>query len=180
MKKLFLSTSIPSENSPFNQDFDIVAYRDSIIKLTEYCVKNDIHIVTCIHGEPIDLITQTLKKLEVNIKDYLTVVHSSFFTKEKSNDYLKVIETSADNVTKALAELRKTVFMENDFDYALFVGGMQGVIDEFEYLIDTNIKLVRISNVGGGAAKLPKNHNIIDEDLIDNFKFANVFGNVLK
>lgn len=180
MKKLFLSTSIPSLNSSFNENFDSIAYRDSIINLAEYCVENGIHIVTCIHGVPIDLITHTLKKLKVNIKDYLTVVHSSFFTKETSNDYLKVIQTSADNIPKALAELRKTVFMENDFDYALFIGGMQGVIDEYEYLKDTNIKLVPIGTVGAAAAQICKNYNITDKDLISNFKFASVFRNVLK
>jgi hypothetical protein len=61
--------------------------------------------------------------------------------------------------------MRQTMFREHEFDAAVFIGGMNGILDEYAlfHALQPTAKVLPVFSTGGAAATLPRVADIEDE-----------------
>lgn len=161
-KNIFLSASIPlPERDPkFINSADISAIRDSVNALTKYVVPKA-HLIWGGHPSITPLIKYTLDQLEYDVKNYVTLYQSRLFEKyfPKDNESfanIKLINSVDDDREKSLCAMRKAMLQDKKFIAGIFIGGMEGVIDEMKlfqkYHPDTPI--FPIATTGAAALEI--------------------------
>ncbi|OYQ79401.1 hypothetical protein B9T19_06410 [Ignatzschineria sp. F8392] len=187
-KNIFLSASIPlPERDPkFINSADISAIRDSINALTKYVVPKA-HLVWGGHPSITPLIKYTLDQLEYDVKNHVTLYQSRLFEKHfpKDNDSfanIKLINSVGDDRGKSLFVMRKAMLQNKKFIAGIFIGGMEGVIEEMklfqEYHPDTPI--FPIATTGAAALEIynmsPTVYpEVYKNELIHNYAYLSLF-----
>lgn len=171
LKNIFLSASIPlpDRDPVYIETADIIAIRDAVIALTTVVLPHH-RIVWGGHPSITPLIYFVMNKLNLKVQGHVTLYQSEFF-KDKfppdNNKFENVILTeNLGDVPKSVQRMRERIFSENKFDAAVFIGGMNGVIDEFNMFREYNKKALLLPIASTGAAS-----KIVYETLLpDEFK----------
>lgn len=136
LNKIFLSASIPSpdRHKKFYDTADIVAIRDSVRALATVVIPQA-HLIWGGHPSITPLIRYVLDRLKVNLKDHVTLYQSLFFEDKFPDDNFAfeniVLTAKANTLSQSLSIMRETIMEENHFQAAIFIGGMDGIDDEF-------------------------------------------------
>ena len=169
-KIIFLSAGIPyiaeGRDPKYFESADIIAIRDSVRALATLTVLNNWQIVW--GGQP--AITSLIKHVMETLKDSrlrkailcnFKLYQSKFFVKEfpKENTYFEQIvltENIDGNKDRSLEEMRTRMLEDNTFSVAIFIGGMNGIEDEFEIFKKNHpsVPTYPIASTGGGALEL--------------------------
>lgn len=171
LKNIFLSASIPlPERDPvYIETADIIAIRDAVIALTTVVLPYH-RIVWGGHPSITPLIYYVLYKLKLKVQGHVTLYQSEFFRVRfppDNNKFENVIVTeNLGDVPRSIKRMRERMFSENKFDAAVFIGGMNGIIDEFNMFREYNPKALLLPIASTGAAT-----KIVYETLLpDEFK----------
>ncbi|WP_337039468.1 hypothetical protein [Elizabethkingia anophelis] len=163
IKNIFLSASIPlPERDPkYIDSADIIAIRDSVIALVTTVLPHH-RIIWGGHPSITPLVYYVMEKLDLNIQKHVTLYQSKFFEKDFPDDNNKfenvtlteIIENDRD---KSLLNMRERMLSEYEFSAAVFIGGMEGVIDEYnmfrEKYQDVHI-LLPVASTGAASKEL--------------------------
>ena len=160
LNKIFLSASIPfpERDRKFYDTADIVAIRDAVRALATVVIPRA-HLVWGGHPSITPLIRFVLGKMNVNVKNHVTLYQSRFFEDRFPEDNFAFENIRLTNKTRELGEslkiMRNIMFEENDFKVGIFIGGMEGIIDEYEMLIKSSPKAMILPVAStGGASKI--------------------------
>jgi len=159
MNPIFLSASIPEQGEPGVPEADPLLIH-AAIRAFLALVLGRRHIVWGGHPSITPMVHAACSDLGLEYLDCVTLYQSLFFkdvfpADNEHFDNIVYIPEGADLET-SLNALRQAIFIENDFDGAVFIGGKKGVEDEYILLqnLQPHAVLVPIHAPGGTASDL--------------------------
>ncbi|HRM31169.1 MAG TPA: hypothetical protein PLH48_11735 [Acinetobacter johnsonii] len=182
LKKIFLSASIPlADRDPkYFETADNTAIRDAVIALARIVLPRG-QLIWGGHPSITPLIAAVLKKLEVNVQEHVVLYQSNYFKDilPPENEYFeKVVRTDAmQDKDHSLALMRKKMIEENDFCAAIFIGGMEGVEDEYNLFkkAHPDCPVFPIASSGAASKILYIENQFEDEKLLTDFCYLPLF-----
>lgn len=180
IKNIFLSASVPlPERDPkYIETVDVIAIRDAVIALTTVVLPHH-RIIWGGHPSITPLIYYVMKKLKMNIQEHVILYQSLWFEDkfpEDNNKFENVIFTEKqDSIPSSIKLMRQRMFSENEFVAAVFIGGMDGIIDEYKMFIDYHPDAILLPIASTGAATKIVYDELFPEDL-KNLRFEKDYG----
>ncbi len=182
LKKVFLSASIPlADRDPkYFDTADNTAIRDSVIALARIILPKA-ELIWGGHPSITPLIRAVLEKQQLDVAKHVMLYQSNFFAKffPPENEYFeKLIRTDAlADRASSLELMRKKMILENEFCAAIFIGGMEGVEDEYKLFKDAhpNVPVFPIASTGAASKILYFEDNFDYERLLTEFCYLPLF-----
>lgn len=163
MKSIFLSASLPDPASKNHFPVDPLLIHAAVRSFLALVLGRR-HIVWGGHPSITPMVRAACSDLGLKYLDCVTLYQSDFFKDDfpKDNDAFNnmiIVPKGADKAD-SLAALRNTMFKENEFESAVFIGGMGGIKDEFQLLssLQPQSTLVPLFATGGVARQLALTH----------------------
>ncbi len=141
LKNIFLSASIPlRERDPkYYDSADIVAIRDAVITLTTVVLPK-YRLIWGGHPSITPIIYYVMQRLGLSIQEHVLLYQSEFFKKHfpKDNNKFQNVILTENTLEKdsSLLLMRKRMFSENPVVAGVFIGGMEGIEDEYKLFRD--------------------------------------------
>lgn len=185
---IFLSASIPNpmRDAKYIETADVIAIRDSVLALTSVLLLNNYRLVWGGHPSITRLIAQVLQHYGENANEHVTLYQSRFFEKlfplENESVAHIVITDNLGDRDSSLKEMRDRMIADNEFDAAFFIGGMEGVEDEFKLFrfYHPNAKVFPIASTGAAAKCLyEENEKICDSRLKTELTYTSLIKELL-
>jgi hypothetical protein len=178
---VFLSASIPDpKRAPeFAKTADVVAISAAVSALV-YVTLGRRLLVWGGHPAITPMIAEVASEMSVDYGDWVKLYQSLYFEDEFPEDnkrFNNVIYTKAgDDRDSSLHHMRQRMFSEHKFEAAVFIGGMEGIFDEYRTLekILPKSALITLGSPGGAARELHKG-SLDDEDLDLNLEYVSLF-----
>lgn len=187
LNKIFLSASIPYEerDRKFYDTADIVAIRDSVRALATVVIPNA-HLIWGGHPAITPLIRFVMKRLNANLKEHITLYQSNFFKDKFPEDNfhfenIQLTEALADRDI-SLKKMRDEMIVQNDYKIGIFIGGMEGVLEEYELFKSSNPDALTLPVASTGAAAKMIYDSIEqkpDERLTNDYAYMALFSDLL-
>ena len=187
LNKIFLSASIPYQerDKKFYNTADIVAIRDSVRALATVVIPKAI-LIWGGHPAITPLIRFVMERMNSNLKDHVTLYQSNYFSEyfppeNFSFENIKIIVEGEDR-DRSLFKMRTQMLKENDFAVGIFIGGMEGVIDEYNMFkeLNPNALILPIASTGAAAKIIFENesrHNFLTSNsrLLNDYAYMALF-----
>jgi hypothetical protein len=187
MIRLFLSASVPlpGRNEKYLSSVDVLAIRDSVKALVTTAL-NDGLIVFGGHPAITPMIALLLRNMPVDTRRRLVLYQSRFFEKDfpDENDefvHLRLTPAEGDHAA-SLRRMRHDMIRAEPFDAAVFIGGMEGIWEEYHefHKIHPDAPCFPIASTGGAALELYRDIGEGRRDLIYELTYPTLFRNLLK
>lgn len=164
LNKVFLSASIPypDRDKKFYDTADIVSIRDAVRALATVVIPKA-HLVWGGHPSITPLIRFVMDRMNVDLKKHITLYQSLFFEDKFPTDnfaFENVVLTEKKNTRDESLELmRNKLIIENEFKVGIFIGGMEGINDEYLMFKEKhpNALILPIASTGAAAKILYAN-----------------------
>lgn len=185
MATIFLSASVPdkSRNPKYWKTCDIISIRDCIISLVEVCIKKRIRIVWGGHPAITPLVYRAIENIcrvssdngidaNEGIQEYVHIFQSKFFEKKfppDNNKFRNVTITPKRDDRKSSLDVMREIMLDSDnFQAGVFIGGMEGVEEEYELFVSKypDADLLPMASTGAAA-------QIVFEKFYEQKKFPN-------
>ena len=189
LKNIFLSASIPlpERDAKYFETADIVAIRDAIIALTTVVLPKH-KLIWGGHPSITPLIYYVMEKLGLNIQEHVQMYQSLWFKDkfpEDNNRFENIVFTeSLKDIPSSIQLMRERMLFENDYAAAVFIGGMNGIEDEYRMFIEKHQKAILLPIASTGAATrilydtlLPDQFK--NERLLKDYGYMSLFQNLL-
>ncbi|MGK7248369.1 hypothetical protein ACSNOU_04725 [Acinetobacter oleivorans] len=182
LKKIFLSASIPlaDRHPKYFDTADNTAIRDAVIAFSRIILPRG-QLIWGGHPSITPLIAAVLKKMEVNVQEHVILYQSNYFKDilPAENEYFEtVIRTDAmQDRDQSLELMRKKMIDENDFCAAIFIGGMEGVEDEYNLFkkAHPHSPVFPIASTGAASKILYVENKFEDKRLLTDFCYLPLF-----
>lgn len=187
LKKIFLSASIPLEerHPKYFESSDVIAIRDCISSLSKVVIPN-FQLVWGGHPSITPLISSILESIQVDIETHVTLYQTRYFEDSfpQENEYFKEYLITTEKLgskEESLRLMRKKMIVDNDFIAGIFIGGMEGVEDEYELFVDSHPSTIAlpIASTGGAALMIYEEGNF-DKSLKDDYAYIALFYKLFK
>lgn len=189
MKKIFLSASIPSplRDKRYYDTADFIAIREAIRALAMVVIPKTI-LVWGGHPAITPIISNVLQAMNSDIQKHVIMYQSRFFEgkfpKENSNiGQIVLTDTVENDRNKSLLFMRQKMIKENDYIAGVFIGGMDGVEEEFDIFSKEHAdSLFMPIATTGAAAKIiyEKKSNSFDKELATEYAYRSLFSKKIK
>ncbi|MCY4139477.1 MAG: hypothetical protein OXF56_14600 [Rhodobacteraceae bacterium] len=169
MKAVFLSASVPDPSKPHfvgpSDVTDIVA----AVKALVFVVLGRRPLIWGGHPAITPMIWTVASSLDVDYSKWVTLYQSEYFEDQypednarfKNTRYVPAAEmhpneTEEQRRADSLKEMRRRMFSSHDFESAVFIGGMQGIVDEFELIgrLCPEARRIPVLSTGGATGLL--------------------------
>ncbi len=170
LKNIFLSASIPlkERDEKYFNNADIIAIRDSVIALTTVVLPSH-RLIWGGHPSITPIIYHIMRRLGLNIQEHVTLYQSLFFEKHfpKDNNKFQNVILTENKLEKeaSLLLMRKRMFTENSFVAGIFIGGMEGIEDEFKLFRELQPQAFVLPIASTGAASQIVYDNYLSPEL---------------
>lgn len=169
LNKVFLSASIPypDRDKKFYDTADIVSIRDAVRALATVVIPKA-HLIWGGHPSITPLIRFVMDRMNIDLKKHITLYQSLFFEEYFPPDNFAfeniVLTETKNNRDESLVLMRSKLINENDFKVGIFIGGMEGINDEYVMFKERhpNALILPIASTGAAA-------NILYENQPQNF-----------
>src|SRR5258708_27206884 len=187
LNTIFLSASIPLEerHKQYFDTADVIAIRDAVRALATVVIPNSI-LVWGGHPAITPLIRYVLNTMQTNVRDHVTLYQSNFFRDKfpEDNQFFEsvVIIPEGTDLTSSLERMRTEMF-NHDFKAGIFIGGMEGIEDEFNMFRDTHPRalLLPVASTGAAAGIIYNNMNPKpDSRLLTDYSYMALFKSLLR
>ncbi len=189
LKNIFLSASIPlkERDEKYFDTADIISIRDAVIALTTVVLPKH-RLIWGGHPSITPIIYHLMKRLDLNIQEHITLYQSLFFEKhfpEDNNKFQNVIFTENKFEKDAsLLLMRKRMFTENSFVAGIFIGGMEGIEDEFKLFRELQPQAFVLPLASTGAASQIVYNNYLSPEfrnqrLENDYAYMSIFQDLL-
>lgn len=181
IKNIFLSASVPlpERDKEYIESADIIAIRDAVVALATVVLPHH-RIVWGGHPSITPLIYYVMSKLNLNIQNHVTIYQSKIFQKLfplDNNRFENVILTDIleDDREKSLLHMRQRMLSEYNFSAAVFIGGMEGIVDEYKMFneMHPNAYILPVASTGAATKIL---YDSIFPDERKNERFVKDYG----
>lgn len=187
LNKIFLSASIPYQerDRKFYDTADIVAIRDSVRALATVVIPNA-HLIWGGHPAITPLIRYVVERMNVNLKEHITLYQSNFFKAYFPEDNfhfenIQLTETLEDR-DSSLKKMRDEMIAQNDYKIGIFIGGMEGVLEEYELFKNShsNALILPVASTGSAAKMIYDSiENKPNERLTNDYAYMALFSDLL-
>ena len=183
IKNIFLSASIPLQkrDPQYIETADIIAIRDAVIALTTVVLPR-YRLIWGGHPSITPLIYHVMEKLNLNIQEHVTLYQSRFFEKyfPKDNNKFKniVLTDIVGDRENSLLHMRSRMLGDSEFAAGIFIGGMEGVEEEYDMFIEKHPKalVLPIASTGAGAKKIyDERFTYNNERLVKDYAYMSLF-----
>lgn len=179
---VFLSASVPlpDRNPTYFSTADVIGIRDAVKSLVVEVAR---HGILTFGGHPAitPLIALVLKQTLPQKHGSFVLFQSEYFLgmfPKENDEFIDVRVTPAvpNDRTASLDHMRREMLTHCSYDAAFFIGGMEGVIEEFEMLgvLQPEVPTYPIASAGGAALDLYKRGEW-DTSLIDELTYPTLF-----
>lgn len=164
LNKVFLSASIPypDRDKKFYDTADIVSIRDAVRALATVVIPKA-HLIWGGHPSITPLIRFVMDRMNIDLKKHITLYQSLFFEEYFPPDNFAfeniVLTEKRNNRDESLELMRSKLINENDFKVGIFIGGMEGINDEYVMFKERhpNALILPIASTGAAAKILYEN-----------------------
>lgn len=179
-KAIFLSASVPDTRAPnFIAEADAIAVT-SAVKALVYVILGRRQLVWGGHPAITPMIWSVAASMGVDYGAWVTLYQSKHFQDQYPQDNEKfqnvvytdqvdmpVASTEVERRNASLTLMRQEMFSRHDFELAIFIGGMSGIIEEFDLFGEFNPKALRVPvlSTGGATGRLTEQYKF-DEDYV--------------
>jgi len=189
LKNIFLSASIPliERNPKYFDSADIIAIRDSIIALTTVVLPKH-RLIWGGHPSITPIIYYVMQKLGLSIQEHVLLYQSKLFEKyfpDDNNKFhnVKLTESTHEKASSLLL-MRQKMFSENSFVAGVFIGGMEGIEDEYKLFRDfyPNAIVLPIASTGAASRIVYNEHlqkEFKDKRLENDYAYMSLFQDLL-
>jgi len=190
LNKIFLSASIPlQERHPqYYETADFIAIRDAVKALATVVIPR-CQLVWGGHPSITPLIRYVVEKMGANSKNHVTLYQSMAFAKYFPKDnvsFERIIYTlEMQSIDESLSLMREKMIGENSFVAGIFVGGMEGILDEYEIFSKHHPEAIAIPIASTGAAakilfNIMDGMNLeLDHRLLNDYAYMALFKDLL-
>lgn len=189
LKKIFLSASIPlkERHKKYYDTADILAIRDSVRALATVIIPSA-HLIWGGHPSINPLIYDVVHKLNSKVQDHVTLYLSNYFKDIFPPDInnfgqIKFVE-ALDSLDKSLDLMRFKMIEENKYMAGIFIGGMDGVEDEYKIFVASHpdALVLPIASTGAAAKIIYEKHidQFSDQGLLNDYAYMSLFRRLLK
>ncbi|PUV24162.1 hypothetical protein [Sphingobacterium athyrii] len=188
LKNIFLSASIPfkERHEKYYNTADIIAIRDSVIALASLVIPK-YRLIWGGHPSITPIIYHVLEKYEIDIQSHVKLYQSKYFEKifpiENKEFETVVITDDLGELKPSLRLMREKMLGENTFEAGIFIGGMDGIEDEYSLFRELNPKSIILPIAStGAAAKIIYDNNVDEfknEKLINDYGYMSLFQELL-
>lgn len=185
---IFLSASVPiagRADGKYLATADVIAIRDAVIALTSVALPQ-YHLIWGGHPSITPLIANVLRHSNKEVNANVTVYQSGFFEREfpeENKDVEKIVITeNIGDRDKSLELMRKQMIVDNEYAAAVFIGGMNGVEDEYEMFVKSHpdAKILPVASTGAAAQMLFERYkNQFDKRLKTDMAYGSLFKDLL-
>jgi len=157
LNKIFLSASIPypDRDKKFYDTADVVSIRDAVRALATIVIPKA-HLVWGGHPSITPLIRFVLERMNADLKKHITLYQSLFFEDKFPPDnfaFENIVLTERKSTrNESLEFMRNRLINENDFKIGIFIGGMEGIKDEYLMFKDKHPNALVLPIASSGAA----------------------------
>lgn len=133
------------------------------------------------HPSITPLIRTVLEKRKLDVSEHVKLYQSNYFAHlfPPENEYFEEIERTENLGEKdnSLVLMRQKMIVENDFCAAIFIGGMEGVEDEYKLFKEAHpdVSVFPIASTGAASRILYFQDNFTDERLLTDFCYLPLF-----
>lgn len=186
--KVFLSASVPLPNRDpvFMETADVVAIREAIKALVLVLLERNGTLVFGGHPAITPLVRMLFREAGVSPHDHVTLYQSRYFVHEfpPENDAFErvvVVDAVANDRERSLFEMRRRMISETEYTCAVFIGGMEGVIDEFKLFreLQPGVRLLPVASTGAASLQLYEDSKIEISELQSELTYPTLFRNIL-
>ena len=177
--RLFLSTSFPSgERGERFRPYDVGAIADAVTALVRAILRARGHLVFGAHPTISPLVLTIAD--EMDAPPSIEMYQSRHFAEQLPEETLRLIDRGLARVhwterdpdgdrDRSLRVMREQMVTTAALTAALFVGGMEGVIDEYELIgrLQPAVPRLPLRAPGGAARRLPSGAHPIEEHLTE-------------
>jgi len=162
MINAFLSASVPlpHRDKAFLATADVIAIREAIKAVVEEIIPRG-NLVFGGHPAITPLVSILLKNLGTEYRNRFVLYQSLFFEGqfETENDEfieLRLIPAVRKSRKRSLQLMRKRMLTDTTFDVGIFIGGMDGVLEEYDFFrkAQPNAAVWPIASTGAAAKQL--------------------------
>lgn len=175
---------------------DFIAIRDAIVALVNAIIPN-YRLVWGGHPAITPIIHDIFKKRGFDYNEHITIYQSNYFLGEmpKENqqfdnvvltDEVRSYADEKKNIAESLAIMRERMLTDNPIYAGVFIGGMEGVLDEYELLkqySNGQSKIFPIASTGAAARilynELTDKCEIRNTRLLTDYCYATLFNDLL-
>jgi hypothetical protein len=160
--RVFLSASVPlpSRDRVYFESADIFAIRDAVRALTMVIVERQIELVFGGHPAISPMIRLQIAETGSPVRDRIVMYQSRFFEREFPEDnaaYERVILVDAvKNDREKSLQLMREAMLAKPFNAGLFIGGMEGVEQEYELFqrLQRGVPAYPVASTGAAAGMI--------------------------
>lgn len=187
VKNIFLSASVPKPGREFYGTEDVIAIRDSVIALASVVLANPhYHLIWGGHPSITPLIALVLERYDLKMSDRVTLYQSDWFRDvfppENQDIGIRIITEKLDDVNSSLTLMRKKMIDDNEYEAAVFIGGMKGIFDEYDLFTAKHpeAKVLPVASTGAAARALfEKFREQLDKRLLTELSYTSLFKEML-
>lgn len=187
MKKIFLSASIPYLGREYFERSNPLLIREAVVAFTRVCMEYNIEFYFGGHPAISPLVYQIAKNYLGDSDAPIRIYQSEWFKESTPLEikyYGNIVWTpKCEDVRSSVELMRNQMFEDNrDTCCAVFIGGMNGIIDEAKKIssVCPNIKMLPIASTGCASAKVYENLGIHDIDMKCNVVYLKAFRKLLE
>jgi hypothetical protein len=161
-RRIFLSASVPlpSRNPTYFNTADVVAIRDAVRALTIVVIEAKVQLVFGGHPAISPMIRLQIAQAGLPVGDKVMMFQSKFFKRafpEDNDAFERVILTDEidNDREKSLAHMRDAM-LSGPFLCGIFIGGMEGVEDEYNLfqIAQPTLPVFPVASTGAAAANI--------------------------
>lgn len=157
MKNIFLSASVPlpDRDPKYIETADIIAIRDAVIALTTVALPHH-RIIWGGHPSITPLVYYVMEKLGMKVQEHVRLYQSLWFSDRfpKDNNKFENIEFTEklESISSSIRLMREKMILGNRFSAAVFIGGMDGIEDEYRMFVKQHSDALLLPVASTGAA----------------------------
>jgi hypothetical protein len=144
------------------------------------------HLVFGGHPAITPLVRLLFNQASRSPRDHVTLYQSALFRREFPEDNaaferVVIVESVGDDREKSLKLMRERMFSEPGYTCGIFIGGMEGVIEEFRMFraMHRGVPTFPIASTGAAAAILYQESEIRRSELEHELTYPTLFRNLL-
>jgi hypothetical protein len=186
---IFLSASVPlpppHRHEKYFRTADQIAIRDSIRALVSVVLPEGT-IVFGGHPAITPMVRLMVLNSGVPVGEHIVLYQSRFFEKQfppevRNFENLTLVDAVEGNLDASLAVMRKRMISSRDFTAGVFIGGMEGVEQEFTMFREMHPKkpAFTIASTGAAALLLYERHMTDHPELLEDLHYLSLFRRLL-
>lgn len=187
-KEIFLSASVPDprRNAIYYQTADVTAIREAVIALATYILPKTT-LIWGGHPAITPMIRVVAESIGVSVQERIILYQSRYFEEyfPKDNEAFAQIRLTPRLATRdeSLRLMRDQMLSKHSYKAGVFIGGMEGVEDEFHLFrqYHPDALILPLASTGAAAQILyQQNQDNLPKSLSDEYSYFSLFRRLLQ